>query len=138
MSHKKIIIFAISAASFVLPAIASAQQYERPYDRSYQQPSYAQPPGDYGRGSGRYGFAGYPQFRGIEAHIRQEIQENVRNDMIAPDDARDLMGQLRQIQMQEAREFRVHHWNLPNDDSERIREQLGRLDQLVDQIRDEQ
>ncbi|MEO8812894.1 MAG: hypothetical protein ABI376_08300 [Caulobacteraceae bacterium] len=44
--------------------------------------------------------------------------------MIASDDAKDLMGQLRHIQTQEMRQFRVHDWNLPEDDRTRIRSQL--------------
>ena len=57
---------------------------------------------------------------------------------LLPETFKELMGQLRQIQMQEAREFGVHGWNLPDDDRERIRDQLARLDHLVDETRDEQ
>lgn len=64
--------------------------------------------------------------------------QGVRDDLIERDDARDLMGQLRDIQLQEAREFRVHGWNPPDDDQYRIRSRLDQLDRLVDQIRDEQ
>lgn len=70
-------------------------------------------------------------------HIRREIQESMREDMSEPDDARDLMRQLRQIQSHEAREFSVHGWNLPDDDRDRICAQLDRLDHTVDAPRDE-
>lgn len=100
-------------------------------DRGYRTPGYD---GDRGY---RADFQGYPEFRNYEGHIRQAIHEGVREDEIAPDDARDLMGQLRDIQNSEAREFSVHGWNLPSDDRMRIRGQLARLDHLVDQIRAE-
>jgi hypothetical protein len=139
MTPKTIILLAAGAAALVLPAGASAQQY---YGQpEYRQPQYEgqrdydQPHGDYGAHRGR--FSGYPQFRGIEAHIRSEIMQAVRDDMIERDDARELMGQLRDIQMREAREFRVHGWNLPGGDQQRIRAQLGELDHQVDQIRNE-
>lgn len=142
MIANKMIIMAASAAALALPAAASAQQYygQSPEGRQYsQQPygqQYQQPRGDWNQG--RRGFSGYPEYRGIEAHIRQEIAEAVRDDMIERGDARDLMNQLRQIQAQEAREFRVHRWNLPDDDRMRIRSQLTQLDQVVDQTRNEQ
>jgi hypothetical protein len=79
----------------------------------------------------------YPQFRGLEEHIRREIQEGVREDLIEQDDAQDLFRQLRDIQRQEAREFRVHGWNLPDDDRRRIQAQLDQLDRLVDGIKAE-
>jgi hypothetical protein len=132
---RNLILAAIGAASLALPGAAAAQQYyAQPY---YGQPSYPQPRGDWYRG-GRGRFDGYPQYRGIEAHIRSEIVGGVRDDLIERDDARDLMGQLRDIQMREAREFRIHGWNLPGDDDATIRADLDRLDHLVDQIREEQ
>ena len=138
MTPKKIILLAAGAAALAISAAASAQQYYgQPEYRQAQyqgRHSYAQPDGDYGA---RHRFSGYPQFRGIEAHIRSEIREAVRDDMIEREDARDLMGQLRDIQMQEAREFRVHRWNLPGDDQQRIRARLGALDHQVDQVRNE-
>lgn len=80
---------------------------------------------------------GYPEFRQFEEHIRDEIRGDVRQDLIEPEDARDLMDQLRDIHRQEAREFAVHGPNLPMDDRMRIRRQLERLDHEVDRIRDE-
>ena len=146
MTPRTMILLAASVAALALPAAASAQPYNgqteyRPqpqYDgqRGYGQPDYGQPHGDW-RQPRRGRFTGYPQFRRVEAHIRQEIQEDVREDLLARDDAADLMGQLRQIQMQEAREYRVHGWNLPNDDQARIGAELDQLDRLVDQTRDE-
>ena len=140
---KKFTLIALGAASLMLPAVASAQSYEQPdYGRPYggYDQSYGGPRGDYDRGyGGRYGrFQGYPEFRGIESHIRQEIWQSVREDMIEPDDARDLMNQLQQIRYQEQREFQVHGWRLPDDDRARIHDRLDRLDHLVDQVRDEQ
>lgn len=133
----KAALAAIGAATLVIPGAAAAQQYYSPRDiQPYYAQYYGQPRGDYyGRWRGRFG--GYPEFRGIEDHIRREIQDGVREDLIEPDDARDLYGQLRAIQGQEAREFRVHGWNLPDDDRYRLRSQLQQLDALVDQIRDE-
>lgn len=126
------LLAAIGAAALALPAAAMAQQYYQPYPAQY----YGPPRGDY-RPDWRHRFNGYPEFRGIEAHIRSEIQEGVREDLIERDDARDLMNQLRDIQMQEAREFRVHGMNLPDDDRYRLRSQLQELDRLVDQVREE-
>lgn len=143
MNTKKMVLCLVGAAALALPAAASAQPYGQPYEQQYGR-GYDQPsdqPGYYGGGGdyeGRRRFSGYPEFRGFEQHISQEIQQSVRDDMIAPDDARDLMGQLRQIRYQEMREFRVHGWRLPDDDRQRIRAQLARLDHLVDETRDEQ
>lgn len=138
MTPKAMMMLALGAAALAIPAAASAQPYYgqpySQYDRGYGQP--------YGRGDfyqQRRGDSGvYPEFRGIETHIRQEIVEGVREDLIERDDARDLMGQLRDIQSREMREFRVHGWNLPDDDRYSIRSALDRLDRLVDQIRDEE
>ena len=128
---------ALGAATLALPGAAAAQQdYFHPESRPYLVQDYGAPRGDWREGRTR--FNGYPEFRGIEDHIRREIWDGVRQDLIERDDARDLMGQLRGIQMREAREFRVHGWSLPGDDRYQIRSQLDRLDRLVDQIRDEQ
>jgi hypothetical protein len=114
-----------------------AQPYpDRPDDqRSYGQGGYGDDDsfhGDYGRGGGVY-----PEFADLEQHIRDEIRDCVRDDLIERDDARDLFHQLRDIQDQERREFQVHGWRLPYDDRMRIGAELRRLDHLVDQIRDE-
>jgi hypothetical protein len=82
-------------------------------------------------------WTGYPQFAGIESHIRREIDEGVRDDLIERDDARDLLAQLADIRRDEVREFRVHGWGLPLDDEYRLRRRLETLDQTVDGIRDE-
>ena len=132
------VIAMLGAAALILPGVAAAQQY-------YYQPSpyrpletqYYAPRGDYDRDMGRR-WSGYPEFRGLEGHIRDEIRDGLRQDLIERDDARDLFNQLRDIQAQEAREFRVHGWRLPDDDRARIRGRLEQLDRLVDQIRDEQ
>jgi hypothetical protein len=78
----------------------------------------------------------YPQFRGREDHIRREIFQAARDEDISWDDARALMGRLRQIQAEERSEFSYHGWDLPDDDQDRIRDQLDRLDQRVDWMRD--
>lgn len=127
MTIKQALVAAAGAATLLTPAAAAAQSY-------YAQGYYA-PRGDYDRGW--RGFSGYPEFQGLEAHIRREIQDGLREDLIEPDDARDLFGQLRDIRRQESREFRVHRWNLPDDDRYRIRARLEQLDRLVDQIRAE-
>lgn len=139
MIAKKFILGIVGVAALAVPFAASAQQY---YGQPNYggQPYYGQPQGDYyGHGGWGWGrrFPGYPEFRGQEEHIRREIREAVRDDMIAPDDARDLFGQLRQVQWHEQREFQVHGWNLPDDDRQRLRFELGQLDRTVDQIRQE-
>ena len=102
----------------------------------YGQPDYGQPRGDFGHG--RHGHWGvYPQFRPIEQHIQHEIDEGMREDMLMPDDAHELVGQLHRIQYEEAREYRVHGWNLPYDDQVRIQGELHQLDRAVDETRDE-
>lgn len=85
----------------------------------------------------RYEGGGYPEFRRMEDHIREEIREGVREDLIEPEDARDLMGQLRDIRMDEMREFQVHGDRLPYDDRDQIRRRLIQLDRQVDEIRNE-
>ena len=139
---RKYLWAALSVATATIATGAIAQPYyqgdgQQPYHQGYQQPEYGRHDGDYGRRRHTQ-YGSYPQFRGIEAHIRQEIVEGVREDLIQRDDARDLLSQLRQIQADESREFRVHGWNLPEDDQQRIREQLQQLDSLVDQTRAEQ
>jgi hypothetical protein len=138
---RQALLVAIGAASLALPAAASAQAYWAPNyaGRYYAQPGYGggyyQPRGDH-YGSYRRP-PGYPEFGGIEEHIRREIREGLREDLIEPEDARDLFGQLRDIQLQEAREFRVHGWRLPDDDRYQLRARLNELDRLVDQVRAE-
>ena len=128
---RQMMLTALTAACLVAPAAGSAQPY---YAQGYAR-DYDGPRGDYNRGGRRFG--GYPEFRGLEGHIRREIVEGVREDLIERDDARDLMAQLRDIQRDEAREFRVHRWDLPPDDRYRLRARLNDLDRLVDQIRAE-
>lgn len=136
MTLRTKLMAALTTATLALPAMAAAQPYYgQPFDRGYPS-DYERPRGDFSRGR-QPGFGVYPEFRDVELHIRREIQDGVREDLIEPDDARDLMAQLRDIQGQEMGEFRVHGWSLPQDDRARIRSNLDRLDQLVDQIRDE-
>jgi hypothetical protein len=145
MTPRTMILLAAGAAALAAPAAASAQQYGAPYDsRPYygQSGEYGQPRGDYGQPRGDYGrrarsFRGYPEFRSLEMHIRDEIQQGLRDDTLDRDGAEDLYGRLQQIRDREMREYRVHGWNLPYDDRMRIREDLQRLDQEVDQTRAE-
>jgi hypothetical protein len=123
MTPRKFILFAAGLAALAIPAAASAQYY-------------AQPRGDFYQGRRSY-FRGYPEFRNEEMHIRQEIDEGVREDLLAPEDAADFRDRLRQIQVREAREFREHGRYLPDYDRAAIRAQLDELDRLVDQTRDE-
>lgn len=131
---RKVVLIALAAGGLALPAAASAQTFygQTPYAQGYGR---GYDGGDYNRGYRQ--FRGYPEFRGIEQHIRGEIVQGVRDDLIQRDDAQDLFGQLRDIQRDEAREFRVHGWYLPGDDRERLRDRLMQLDRLVDQIREE-
>lgn len=78
----------------------------------------------------------YPQFSGIENHIRREVMHGTRDGDLSWDEGRDLLGQLRGIQGMERREFAFHGWNLPYDDAARIQARLDQLDQRVDWLRD--
>ncbi len=134
---------ALTLASVAAPSLAQGYPYGG-YGNGYGSN------GGYGNGSGRgdyyggnggwYGrrFDGYPEFRGAESHIRQEIWQYVREDMIERSDAQDLLAQLQRIRQHEQREFRVHGWNLPEYDRQAIRSELDQLDREVDRIRDEQ
>lgn len=153
MTLGKISLLALGAALLAAPGLSTAQTYQGQRDgyqdqygrQTYDRPGYDRPAydrydnrgygGDYNRRRSTYG--SYPQFRGIEAHIRSEILSGVRDDLLAADDGRDLLSQLRQIQYQEAREYRIHGLNLPSEDDQRIREQLNELDRTVDETRRE-
>lgn len=146
MTPRTMMLITAGVAALAAPAAALAQQYGQPYgDRPYydQRGEYGQPRGDYDqpRGDYAYGryrsFPGYPEFRSLEMHIRGEIQQGVRDDTLDREGANDLYGQLQQIRYHEMREYRVHGWNLPWDDRMRIRDDLQRLDQEVDQTRAE-
>ncbi len=154
MTLKSLLLLASTAAALGVPAVALAQSYgdqdqrENGYDRpqsGYDRPRYGDERQQYDRyhdgdyyQSSRGGSGPYPQFRGIEQHIHSEIYRGLREDMIERDGARDLLGQLRDIQVQEWREYRVHGSNLPYEDQARIRERFSELDRLVDQSRNEQ
>jgi hypothetical protein len=84
-----------------------------------------------------YQEGGYPEFRRMEERIREQIRDGVREDLIEPEDARDLMRELRDIRNDEMREFQVHGDRLPYDDGERLRRRLIRLDREVDEVRNE-
>ncbi len=102
-----------------------------PYDR----PGYGAPQGRLGRAGGR--FSGYPEFRSTEQRIRRDIDDGVRDDLIAREDAADLIDQLRSIQAREAREYGVHGWTPSDDARRRFSRDLDNLERQVEQIRDE-
>jgi hypothetical protein len=68
---------------------------------------------------------GYSEFRNVEDHIRREIDDGVRDDLLEQADASDFRDQLRRIQAREAR------------DKAEIRAQLDQLDRQVDRTRNE-
>lgn len=152
MTTRHTLMLAIASAALAVPLTGIAQSYEQGYPQypnsppphgqpgygepGYGQSGYDQPRGDFGHERHARSSV-YPQFRPVERHIQHEIQEGLREDMLEPDDARDLMGQLRQIQYDEMREYRVHGWNLPYGDQARIQAALNRLDRRVDETRDE-
>jgi hypothetical protein len=135
MKTRNLMLAAVGLVALGAPALAAAQPYG-----GYWGGGFGGGYGDYGRGYGyqqQRAFPGYPEFRGEEAHIRREIIEAVREDMIERDDAADLFGELRRIQGREGREFGVHGWDLPDDDRRAIRAELDQLDHNIDEIRDE-
>jgi hypothetical protein len=139
MTLKTLLLTAMGAASLTLPAVASAQPYYGGYQQPYYGGYYQQH--DYGRGD-YYGdrddrrFAGYPEFRGAEDHIRSEIFQAMRDGSIERYAGYRMLQRLNDIRAQEAREFREHGWNLPYDDRMRIRAQLDRLDRWIDRADD--
>jgi hypothetical protein len=82
-------------------------------------------------------FGGYPEFRSIETRIQNEITSGVREDLLEPDDAASFSQQLQDIQGREARDYRVHGRDLPDDDRAQISSQLDDLGRRVDQTRNE-
>jgi len=143
MTPRIVILLAAGAAALAAPAAALAQQYgDRPYS-DQQRGEYGQHSGDYGQPRGDWGwnryrsFPGYPEFRGLESHIRGEIHQGLLDDTLDREGANDLLAQLQQVRYDEAREFRAHGWNLPYDDRMRIQSELQQLDAQVDQTRGE-
>lgn len=140
---KQAILCALGAASLAIPGVSSAQSYYGQGDRYDSNGGYAgqgEDRGDYQNGYNHYGyghFNGYPEFRGLEQHIRSEIIQSRRQDMIDQDGAQDLLNQLREIKIDQNREFQRHGWQLPDDDRYRIRSAYERLDREVDRIRQE-
>jgi hypothetical protein len=118
MTLCKIILFAVAAASFALPAVSAAQD-------DYAQPANLGPyePGD---------FNGYAEFRGDEAHILWRIDRAVREDQITPREAQDFLDQLAKIQDDEVRSFRFYGWRPPVDVRDKIRYALGHLSRELD------
>jgi len=105
------------------------------------QPASAQSwGGDYGprwSDGGRYGFRGYPEFRGEKSHIRSEIRQGLDAGWLDDDQAGAFYQQLRRIQQEETSEYREHGWNLPDRDRGEIRSSLHELDRAIDEARDE-
>jgi hypothetical protein len=127
---RQVLMLAVGVVSLSIPATAGAQDNPaRPYAGGYQGSR-----GDY---YARRGFHGYPEFHALEARIRVELRDSVREDLIEPDDARDLFAQLQEIQLQEAGAFRAHGWNLPDEDRRRIHARLQELERQLDEIRAE-
>jgi hypothetical protein len=75
---------------------------------------------------------GDPQFAAWEDRIHDQIRDGVRDRRIARDEARDLMGRLRDIRQDEARGYRIHHGRLPPEDRGQIRHRLSRLEHQVE------
>ena len=137
---RQTILCALGAASLAVPAMSAAQTY---HDQGYgygTQNNGWQARGDYYNRDGYspYGrFSGYPEFRAVSQHIRVEIIEGQRQDLIDNDGAQYLLDRLREIKMVENQEYQRHGWRLPDDDRYRIRSQYERLDREVDRIREE-
>ncbi|MBV9693924.1 MAG: hypothetical protein JO261_09495 [Alphaproteobacteria bacterium] len=136
-------ILTTSLAVLALAGLATPTLAQGYYDGGYDRDGgtyYDRGTGDYYGGYGAlYGpsFYGYPEYRGAEQHIRGEIWQAVRDDMIEREDAQALFAELQQIRQHQAREFQKHGWNLPYWDRQEIRNELNRLDREVDQIRQE-
>lgn len=120
---KTLILGLAAAAAAALALPAAAQSWNGDYASQW--------------GYSRYAFRDYPEFRGEIAHIRGEIREGVEEGWLDDDQARDMQWSLRRVQSEEAQEFREHGWRLPPNDREEIRSDLDRLDQSIDQARDE-
>lgn len=80
-------------------------------------------------------WAGYPDFRDREQRLASLILGGVGSGVIDPGNGRDLMHQLGDIRIEEAREYRNHGADLPYDDRDRINSELRQLDRRVDQAR---
>jgi hypothetical protein len=83
---------------------------------------------DWGRG-------GDPELSRWEDRLRAEIREGVRDGRIERDEARGLMGQLRDIRRDEAREADMHGDHLPREARERLRDRLRHLDRRIGHAR---
>lgn len=134
MTPRKIIALAAGAAVLSLPLVAAAQSWS-PYGGQYGG-QYAG--GDYGYGRGGYvaRFEGFPEFRGLKAHIRQEMRQGLREGWLDGEEARDINVRLWRVQQQEFREFQEHGWSLPGEDRAEIRADLSEIDAMVDRARD--
>jgi hypothetical protein len=141
MRTRHFILGLASVAALAIPYAASAQpDYRQPGYGG--QPGYGQPHGDYDRGwdgDREWGqrFQGYPEFREREEHIERLIWRSVREDMITPDDARELMEQMHRIQWHEQHLFQKFGWRLPDEARGRIHFELEQLDHQIDQMRQE-
>jgi hypothetical protein len=79
----------------------------------------------------------YGQFGPLEDRIADQIRSASRDGVIAPDDARDLMDRLREIEDRRHGEYQEYGQNLPPGDVREIGDELQRLDRLVDEtVRD--
>ena len=75
----------------------------------------------------------YPEFAGIEDHIRRHIREGLQSGAIQPDDAHQLFGRLHEIRDHEQRAYDMHGPDLPYDVRMRLRGELRELDHEVDE-----
>ncbi len=165
MAPKTCLIIAGGLAAVLLPFAATAQSWGGEYrdqhaPGSTYQPAYGQGEswrgrGGYDRGhdrgygygygqgrrggdfeTGSYGFAGYPEFAAVKAHIRQELHEGREEGWLEGGQAWRFVSSLRDIERREAREFEAHGWSLPWNDRGALRDAFGRLDRRIDEVRD--
>jgi len=132
MKLKIFVLTAVSAASVVTATAASADPwFGRDRDRWDWRGDFGY--GDYDR---RAYFRGYPEFYGLKLHIRQEIDQGLRQGWMDRWTAARLNQEILRIAAWESREFDAHGWGLPADDRARIRGALDHIDHQVDEARD--
>jgi hypothetical protein len=111
---------------------------DKRFDQLAARIQYERTDGDNVRGSG-YAQSGQsdPELARLEAHIQQQIRDGVRDDLIQRDDARDLEGQLQNIQSREQSQYRRSGYQLSDYDRRAYRSELNQLDREVDDIRNQ-
>jgi hypothetical protein len=111
--------------------LAARIQYERTDGDNARRGDNARG-GDYARGG-----QGDPDLVRRETRIEQQIREGVRDDLIQRDDARDLEGELRDIQSREQSQYRRSGYRLSDYDRRAFMSELNQLDRQVDDIRNQ-